>query len=272
MMVAHDTVGHRRREQRLDGAEDGNRYCRRDEALYRLPRHGGHVCLGQLVADGKAVADGLHRGHAGHLLEQQHGDGHHDDGYERARNLLAELRRDGYHGHAQYADGGAPRVYRGEAAAVGYPFLDEVRRHFVHRQAEEVFYLGREDGHGDTARKSHDDGIGDILDDGSQPQEAEHDEEGTGHERGDGQSLDAVLLDDAVDDDDERSCGAADLDAAASEDGDDQSGDDGRDDALLRRHARGNTESDGQRQRHDAYDDAGHEVGHKGLTVVILQS
>ena len=81
----------------------------------------------------------------------------------------------------------------------------------------------------------------------------------------------AVLLDDAVDDDDECTRRPAYLHAAAAQQRDEESGDDGRDDAFFGRYARGDAEGDGEREGHDAHDDAGHEVRRKSLFVVVFQ-
>ncbi len=86
------------------------------------------------------------------------------------------------------------------------------------------------------------------------------DEQHAGHERRDGESVDAVLLDDAVDDDDERAGRSADLDARAAERGDEEAGDDRGPQPAVGRDAAGDGERDGQRKRDDADDDAGGEV------------
>ena len=70
------------------------------------------------------------------------------------------------------------------------------------------------------------------FDDRPQAEESQQDQEYARHDRGDGQSLDAVLLDDAIDDHDECTCGAADLYATAAERRCEEAGDDGRDDAF----------------------------------------
>ena len=68
-------------------------------------------------------------------------------------------------------------------------------------------------------------------------QYAEQDEEGTSHQSGDGQSFKAILLYDAIDDNDKGSCGTADLHLASTQKGDDEASHDGSDDALLRRYS-----------------------------------
>ena len=51
---------------------------------------------------------------------------------------------------------------------IGNPLFDEITWYLVHRQSQQVFHLRREDGDGNTACKSHHDGVGNVLDDGSQ--------------------------------------------------------------------------------------------------------
>ena len=59
--------------------------------------------------------------------------------------------------------------------------------------------------------------------------------------------------------------------AAASKGGNDETGNDGRDDALFGCHSAGYAKSDCQGQGHYAYDDAGHKVLHETFLVVALQ-
>ena len=164
-----------------------------------------------------------------------------------------------------------PPVYGSEVADVAPPLLYEVARHLVDAQSEEVFYLRGENRDGDTAGESHDDGVGDELDDGAQMQHSEEDEEGTCHQSGNGEPLEAILLDDAIDDDDEGTRRSANLHLAASEQRDDESRHDSGDDTLLWCHSGCDTEGDGKWQCHDAHDDARHDVGHEGLLVVVPQ-
>ena len=276
MAVADDTVGHCGREQRLDGTEDGDGDGGRDETLDDVPRQVGHLCLRQRGGDGEAVADGLDGGDADILFQQGGGDGHQHDGNQRAGQLaqcraLRHLRPEGDDGDGTYADKGTPALDGRHAVDVGNPLLNEIRGYDGHRQAEQILDLRGEDGEGDTAGEAHDDGVRDVLDDRAQMQYAEHDEEDARHERGDGQTLEAVLLDDAIYNNNERTRRTTDLYLRASEDGDDETGYDGGDDTLLGRHARGDTEGDGQRQGDDAHDDTGQQVGRQLLAVVMLK-
>ncbi len=100
-------------------------------------------------------------------------------------------------------------------------------------------------------------------------QSEEHQEE-TCHQGSDGQSLESILLDNAIDDDDECSCRSTNLHFASTEDGDDETCYNGGDDTLLGCHARSDTECDGQRQGYDTNDDTCHEVRHECFLVVCL--
>ena len=272
VMVADYTVGYGSREQALDGTEDGDGDGRRHEALDGLPVHFRNLSRRQLVADREAVADGLDALNSGKLLEQQCHNGHQDDGDERSWNLLAELRSDGDDHHANHTDEGTPRVDGVETLEIDTPFLQEVRRIGSQCQTEEILDLSGEDGYGDTAGETYHDRIRDVLDDGTESEQSEEHQEETCHQRCDGQSLESILLDDAVDDDDECSCRSADLHFASAEDGDDETRYDGCDDTLLGCHARSDTECDGQRQGYDTNDDTCHEVRHECFLVVTLQA
>ena len=87
VVFTHGTIGHGGREQRLDGAQDGDGEGRREQLV-----DGGHVeverlRVGYLVADVEPVADGLDAGDAPHLFHEIGNDRHEDDGYQRPRYL-----------------------------------------------------------------------------------------------------------------------------------------------------------------------------------------
>ena len=274
--VADDTISHGGREQRLNGTEDGNGDGGRHEALDNVPCELRHLSTRQLVGDGEAVADGFDAGDAPLMLQQEHSECHHNDGDQTTREFTrrtaaGDLRPEGDDRHTEHAHACTPTIDGGEGGEVGYPLLDEVGRHRYHRQAEEILDLRGEDGEGDTRRESHDDGIWDVLDDGTQMEHAEHDEEHTRHQCGNGQSFEAVLLDDTIYDNNKRARWSTDLHLRSTEDGNNETCHDGSDDTFLRCHARRDTEGDGQRQGHDTHDDTCQQVGHELLTVVMLQ-
>ena len=205
------------------------------------------------------------------LLEQQSRNSHHDDSHKRARYLLAEFWSDGDDNHTNDTHDRAPDVSGREVGDVAYPLVDEVGRHRVDAQSEEVLYLGGEDSYSDTTRKTNDNRVGYVLDDSSEFQQTEEYQEYTCHNGGNGKPLKPILLNDAVDDDDEGTGRAAYLHLAATEQRDDESGNDSRDDALLGCYARGDTKSDGKWQGYNAHNDTSHEVAHECLFVIRLQ-
>lgn len=87
---------------------------------------------------------------------------------------------------------------------------------------------------GDAGCEPHHDGIGNEPDDGAEFEQPHRDQQHAGHERRNQQPRFAVLLDDAVDDDDEGTRRAADLYPASAQQRDDEPRDHGRDDSLFR--------------------------------------
>ena len=173
VVVADDTVGYGCRQQRLDGTEHGDGHCRSHQTLYCLPCHHRYLHVGYGVAHVEAVADGLNACDACVLLQEQSCYGHNDDSYERAGYLLAELRCDGDDYHAHHAHQRAPKVGGGEVLYVANPLLDEIGRHRVDGQSEEVLNLCGEDGYGDTACETYNNRVGDVFDDSSEFQQSE---------------------------------------------------------------------------------------------------
>ena len=100
---------------------------------------------------------------------------------------------------------------------------------------------------------------------------AEHNQEHAGHERGDGQTLEAVLLDDAIYNNNERARGTAYLHLRASKNGDEQTGHDGGDNTLLGSDTRGNAEGNSQGEGDDAHNDTCQQVCSKLLLAVVLK-
>ena len=235
------------------------------------------------------------------MLGGEHGQRHDDDGIERTRNLVehrhaahghrsAHDERDARHGSHQIA----PRQ-RGAVLPVAHQLAHEVARRLErHHQglavavvdgnalrvechlleAEHVAQLCGENRHGDARREADDDGIRDELDDRAEAEHAHQHEQHAGQQRGHRETRDAILRarHDAVNDDDERARRPAYLHTAAAEQRDDEAGHDGRDDALLGRHAAGDAEGDGKRQRHDTHDDAGQHILPQLLAAVVLKT
>ena len=101
-------------------------------------------------------------------------------------------------------------------------------------------------------------------------QDAKHDEEHTGHQRSDGETFEAILLDDAIYYNNERARRATNLYLRATEDRDNETCHDGCDDTFLGRHTRGDTKGNGQGQCHNTYNNTCQQVGHELLTIIML--
>ena len=151
------------------------------------------------------------------------------------------------------------------------PFIHEVSRYIAQPETEEIVHLGREDRHGDTCSETDDDGVRHELNDRTQMRYTHHNEQNTRHDGSDHQTAQTVLLDDAVDDDDERTRRTAYLHLAAAEDRDQQTGDDRRHQAFRRTYTRRYTESDGEGDRYNTYDDTCQRILTELRTVILTK-
>ena len=154
---------------------------------------------------------------------------------------------------------------------IAAPLVDELRRHFAHRQPEKVLDLRGKNNHGNAGREAGGHGIGDELDQSPQPEHAHEDHDCPGHDRGGGQAGVAVMGGNVADDHNEGARRPADLHAAAAQRGNQESGHNGRIKAHCRwRNAfalhdtvgnRTNSECHRQRQRDHPHGDAGNDIG-----------
>ena len=91
---------------------------------------------------------------------------------------------------------------------------------FLHREAEEIFDLGRGDQQGDAVGEADDDGARDEAHGGTQAGEAEEEQNHAGHHGDHEESGEAVFGEDSGDDDHEGAGGAADLDLRSAQERD----------------------------------------------------
>ena len=101
--------------------------------------------------------------------------------------------------------------------------------------------------------------------------DAQYHEYHAGHDRSHDEPVDAVSLDDSVDDHDERSGRPADLDTRATECGDQESADDGRVKTAIGSQAAGDRECNRKRESHYADDHSRGEIGSELRSAVRLQ-
>ena len=265
--VAGHTVGDRRRKQGFDSPQQRNGQSHGEQAAHHLPIHRGHGRGRQFGTDRKAVADGIDALHARIRPKRPNPRRQHDDGHQRPRNTAREPGCEDNQQNAAQPHGQVCPVDRTEMAEIEHPLADEIPRHGFPAEIhpEQVCDLRRENRQGDAGCEPHHDGIRNEPDDGTEFEQPHRNQQHAGHERRNQQPRFAVLLDDAVDNDDEGARRAADLYPASAQQRDDEPRDHSRDDSLFGRHARSDTEGDSQRQGHDAHNQAGHQVGRKRL-------
>ena len=128
------------------------------------------------------------------------------------------------------------------------------------RQPEKILPFPHPDDYRDTGRETHDDRIGNVLDDRAQPRDTEQEQHQAGHQRGNLQAVDAMIRRDAGEDGDEGAGRARDLQPGPAQNGHDESADDRRIQSLFGFRARGDGKRHGERQCDDADDNAGNDV------------
>ncbi len=149
--------------------------------------------------------------------------------------------------------------------------MKEIAGDVLHPQAEEVAELSAGDEDGDAVGESDDNRARKIFDQSAKAGDAhDHQDDSREHCAGE-QASEAVAGNDAKDDDYECTSRAADLRAGAAEGGNQETSDDGTVDACLRRDARGDGESHGERQRDKTHGDSREQVSGKFVEVVIAQ-
>ena len=250
-------VGHDARKQRLDSGQDGDGDAVGKLVAEELEAELGHLELGKPRLDGVEVADGVHV-HA----EERHHDGTDDDGNERAGNLVVDARPENEDGQAHEAHEQSLPIEGGDVGDHSGELVGSVDRNRAGRigEAQEVLDLADDDGDGDAGCKARGDGVRHEADEGAELEQAHQDEDHAGDKRGGHEALEAVGGDDTCDDGGKRSGGARNLHARTAKHGDEEAGDDGRVDAALGAHARGDGKRDGKRQRHDRHNDARDDV------------
>ena len=264
VLVARDAVDHRGRQQRLDGAQNGDGERRRQNLVDLV--HARNVEAAQVdfgVQVREVVAYGGNALHTAMLAQHVGQQRHHDDGHQRARYFLEHLGREDYQQDAQRAQPHGHQVGLVKVVEIDAPLGQEVARQIGQAQAQQVVDLRREDGQGDAAGESHHDGVGDEADDRAEVEQTHQYQYEARKDGGHGQARQAQLGvgHDAVDYDYERARGAAYLHVGAAQQRHYESAYDGCYQTLGRAHSRRYAEGYGQRQRHYADYDAGHKIG-----------
>ena len=252
VLVARHTIRHHGGEQRLDSAQHSDRERGREQptdnaqiSLVRRERHVRHVRHRNTRRQLVQIADGLDGSHPAELAQEINSHCHHHDSHQRTRHLLRDLRSEDDDEQAQQTHTQRPEINMAEVLEITNPFMYEVSRHILDAQAEQIVHLRGEDRQRDTARETHDHRVRDELDDATQVEETHENQQDTRHDRGDSQTTQAILLDDAIDDHDERTRRSTDLHLRSAEKRDQETRDNRSEQTLCRTHARSDSECDG---------------------------
>ena len=143
---------------------------------------------------------------------------------------------------------------------------------FFQLEAEEIFYLSAGDEDGNAVGKSNDDGTRNELHRRAHASESHDDENEAGHHGAHEEAIDAVNGNDAGDYNYEGTGGPADLRSRSTQRGDQKASNDGTVNSGLRRKARGNRKSHGQRQGHQTNRDSGNQIAQKFIQAVMAQA
>ena len=243
-------VGDARREQGFDGAEHGDGQRRGDQlAQVGQVELGKGQCGHGLRDAAEARADGVHR-----QVEQRSGGGADHQHAQRAGQAAhpADVLGQPVPADEQGQRGGGERDggQMGGAEGTGEraDFAEKLAGELVDLEAEEILDLREKDDHRDAVGETDDHRNRDEADHAAEAEGPHGDEYHPGQHGGDEQVGDAVVDHDGVDDRDEGAGRAADLNPRATQQGDQEAGDNGRPDAGGGRHPRGDSEGHGQRQ------------------------
>lgn len=144
--------------------------------------------------------------------------------------------------------------------AVRRQLLYEIRRYLRHLQPEEILDLPGKDDQRDAGREANGNGVRDVLDNGTEPHHPHYNEEEAGKQGRHGEPVVPVLLDNAVNDDDEGASRPTDLHAASTEYRNQETCDNGGVKPLFGFYTGRDGEGDSERERHDANDHAGDSI------------
>jgi hypothetical protein len=147
---------------------------------------------------------------------------------------------------------------------------EEVRRHGGYLQTQKVLHLRQRDQHRNAVGKPNHHGNRDEANQGAEFEEAHGKQHDPRHGGGDDQIGQAIALQNAVDDDDERTRRPPNLDPAAAQDGNQKPRNDGREQPGLGLESAGNGKGHGQWQGNDAHGEAGSGIANELLAVIAL--
>ncbi len=130
---------------------------------------------------------------------------------DSARNFASELQAENHDDERNSGEKCCAPIKRGERAAQRGHTMEEIARHCVHAETEQIADLRARDEDGNAVGETHDHRSREIFDGGTHAGRAKQKEQDAGHHRAHEQTTNAVLGDDSRDNHDERSGRASDL-------------------------------------------------------------
>ncbi len=207
----------------------------------------------------------------GHVkLERHHHQCCDDNGYDRSGYSSPRLWPNDKDHEREHAESEGLKIGLRQVLDEGGHLFGSVSGH-LHAQAKKLFQLADEDDDRDPTRKTRRDRVGDELDQAAEFQRAHYEQYDARHDRRDDQTVVSVLGHDPKQDWHKRARWPADLDEAAAERGDEESGNDSGPQSPRRFDAGSDGEPDGQRQRDNADRDPGRQIREKRIAVVSAQ-
>ena len=274
MSVIDLTIGHARRQQRLDGTEQGDGQRRRNQLAEIVNRHRWHAERRQLLRNTtKTTADGIDR-----QLEQpghQRPDHQHRQRPRRPAQQGKLLRQAVIGQEKDQAGQRQPDRRQVRRMGVRRQHLDafeKLRRHLIDLQTKEILDLGQEDHHRNAIGEANHHRHRNEADQLPQPGQPHRQQQHPGQQGGAKQIDKAVGDDNAVNDRNERPGRPANLHPRTSEQRNQKTGNDAGPDPCCRRHTAGNGKRHRQRQGKHPHGDACPNILTRLRTGIIMQT
>ncbi len=193
-------------------------------------------------------------------LEKRDQSSAHEENDNISRHLFHVARAENYHENRRNAEGRFQRRKSSEVPHDRFHARQKIAGNFFHLYAEEVFHLCAGDGDGDAVGEADHNRAGDELHGGAEAGDAQYDEQDAPHQRAHVEAVYAVFHDDAENDDDEGSRGAADLSGRSAQRGNNEACDDGAVKSRLWWHTRRDRKSHCEWKSDQPYGESGDKV------------
>ena len=263
---ANHLIGHHTGQQGLDGRQNSDGECVRQDRRHRLIGQGRQGKPGQAAGDGIQVPNGVHR-----QLQQAHHGRRGDHRHQRCGHPLKKAGPDDLDRQGDTAHHQGPQIDGIEAGNKFLHFLHSLDGSVPEGHPEEILQLPHHDGHRDAGGKACGDGIGDELDHAAHAEQSHEHQQDPSQNGGNRQAVHPVSGHDPRYDGGEGRCGPGDLYLAPAQGGHQKARHDGGIQALFRGHPRGQGQRDRQGQRDDRHNDAGDQVLHQLFPGIVLQ-